>query len=111
MKKFLALLILAIILVNNSCIYKEIDKNLANAELLRVGMTKKQVLNVMGEPLQDQIDADENNWFYASEIRSLDGQYTRDECLVLVFENNKLLGFGKEFNAKRAFKEPVPQTE
>jgi hypothetical protein len=43
---------------------------------------------------------------YRNQVRCFDGQCTADECTVLVFENDVLIGWGAEFNAKRAFATP-----
>ncbi len=106
MKKILSLLVVISAVFLSGCAYKEININLANAQKLRRGMTKDQVLQVMGEPLKNQRHADENNWYYRNQVRCFDGQCTADECTVLVFENDVLIGWGAEFNAKRAFATP-----
>ena len=82
------------------CSFKEVRTNLENSQKLRVGMTKEQVLDIMGEPLRDLQFHEENVWYYFVRINWYDGLYTRDECMPLVFENDKLAGWGNEYKAR-----------
>ena len=82
------------------CSFKEINRNLDNSKKLRVGMNKEQVLKIMGEPLRDAAFHEENVWYYFVRINWYDGLYTRDECMPLVFVNDKLAGWGNEFKAR-----------
>ncbi len=82
------------------CSFKEINRNLDNSKKLRVGMNKEQVLSIMGEPLRDAAFHEENVWYYFVRINWYDGLYTRDECMPLVFVNDKLAGWGNEFKAR-----------
>ena len=75
-------------------------ENVENSKRLRVGMTKEQVLDIMGEPLRDAAFHEENVWYYFIRINWYDGLYTRDECMPLVFVNDKLAGWGNEFKAR-----------
>ena len=74
-----------------------IRRNTENSRNLRVGMTKAQVLEVMGEPIRDEKFSDPNTWFYYNEMVWGDGLITEDECLPLIFENGKLIGWGNDF--------------
>ena len=82
------------------CSFKEINRNLENSGKLRVGMTKEQVLDIMGEPLRDVYFHEENVWYYFVRINWYDCLYTRDECMPLVFVNDKLAGWGNEYKAR-----------
>lgn len=82
------------------CSTKEIRRNLDNSAKLRVGMTKEQVLDIMGEPLRDASFHEENVWYYFVRVNWYDGLCTRDECMPLVFVNNKLAGWGNEYKAR-----------
>ena len=73
--------------------------NFENSAKLRVGMTKEQVLAVMGKPL-DAVFSKPDIWYYYIETRWHDGQETIDECMPLVFVNDKLAGWGNEFKAR-----------
>ena len=74
-------------------------KNIENSKNLRVGMTKAQVLEVMGRPVEDEAYCKPDVWFYFVESVWMDGLTTRDECMPLVFENGKLAGWGNHFYA------------
>ncbi|MDD3118818.1 MAG: DUF3192 domain-containing protein [Victivallales bacterium] len=65
---------------------------------LRVGMTKNEVLNIMGEPIRGKQYCTPNIWFYYIETRwAWDFQSTRDECLPIVFQDGKIIGWGQEY--------------
>ncbi|MBQ9788832.1 MAG: DUF3192 domain-containing protein [Lentisphaeria bacterium] len=107
MKKILVLFAVLSVILSSGCVSRDINQNLANAQKLRCGMSKEQVLAVMGEPLKNQKLADDNNWYYRDQICSFDWQDTADECMILVFENDKLIGWGRDFNTRRKFTSPV----
>ena len=74
-------------------------RNIENSKKLRVGMTKSQVLNIMGRPVENELYSKPDVWFYHVETVWADGLDTRDECMPLVFENGKLAGWGNHFYA------------
>lgn len=92
------------------CSWSEARRNLDNARALRVGMTKEQVLAVMGEPIQDEIFTRPDVWFYFIEPVWVDGLTTEDECMPLVFENGKLIGWGNEYYARTRLMPKMPDT-
>ena len=95
MKKIMLLFFVAVIsLVFSGC---TAAKNIENSKKLRVGMTKTQVLNIMGRPLSDELYSKPDVWFYQVQTVWADGLDTRDECMPLVFENGKLVGWGNNF--------------
>ena len=78
------------------------------AKALRVGMTKSQVEEIMGKPVQESFSTPDL-WFYYVETVWLDGLITEDECMPLVFENGKLIGFGRKYyNEFRLYKKNLP---
>lgn len=82
----------------SSCGYFSQYSNRSNAESLRLGMTKEEVLKLMGEPLRNRHYHQPDIWFYYYETRwAWDCQSTRDECLPLVFKGGKLVGWGKDY--------------
>ncbi len=89
-----ALLLLA---AGSGCSMWTIRKNIENSRNLRVGMTKAEVLEVMGEPIRDEKFCEPDLWFYYIEMVWGDGLITEDECMPLVFENGKLIGWGNDF--------------
>ena len=72
-------------------------RNLENSKQLRTGMTKSQVLEIMGRPVEDEAFCKPDVWFYQVETIWADGLTTMDECMPLVFENGKLAGWGNTF--------------
>ena len=82
------------------CSWSEISRNIKNSEQLRVGMTKEQVLQIMGETLKNASFHEEDVWHYFIRVNWYDGLYTRDECMPLVFKDGKLIGWGTEFKAR-----------
>ena len=74
-----------------------VKKNTENSRNLRVGMTKAEVLEIMGEPIRDEKFCEPDMWFYYREMVWGDGLVTEDECLPLIFENGKLIGWGNNF--------------
>ena len=107
MKKILYFFAALSIVLLSGCVSREINRNLENAQKLRCGMSKTQVISIMGEPLKNQKYADDNNWYYRDQICSFDCQDTADECMILVFENDKLIGWGRDFNTRRKFTSPT----
>lgn len=77
--------------------FKTAKINVENSKKLRVGMTKHEVLAVMGEPLRDETFCKPDIWFYYFDTNWFDGFVTEDECFPLVFKDGKLLGWGNEF--------------
>lgn len=73
------------------------SRNIDNSKRLRVGMTKSEVLEVMGKPLADELFCKPDCWYYYIEPVWVDGLTTEDECMPLVFENGKLVGWGRGF--------------
>ena len=99
MKKLWLLGICAAVLAGCNSVnpYKVAESNVANAKQLRVGMTKAQVLKIMGEPVRNESFNQPDVWFYYFETNWLDGFVTEDECFPLLFKDGKLLGWGNSF--------------
>ena len=95
--KFFPLLIIVVMLCG--CSFKEVRTNLENSQKLRVGMTKDEVLAVMGEPLKDESYHRPDLWYYYFDCNWMDGLYTEEECFPLVFKEGKLVGWGNRFYA------------
>ena len=96
-KNVLLLTILTVITLSVSgCIFTDQYKNFENSAKLRVGMTREQVLSIMGKPLE-AVFAKPDVWYYYIETRWHDGQETIDECMPLVFKGGKLAGWGNDY--------------
>lgn len=75
----------------------EASRNIENSKKLRIGMTKSQVLEVMGEPLRNEVYNKPNVWYYYTHTLWHDCMRTKDECMPLIFKDGKLAGWGSEF--------------
>ena len=115
MKKNILLCAAAVVLtaVLSGCAFSEQARNFENSAKLRVGMTREQVLAIMGKPL-DAVFSKPDVWYYYIETRWHDGQETIDECMPLVFKKGKLAGWGNDYYKKeKLFKKQYdrPQIE
>jgi outer membrane protein assembly factor BamE (lipoprotein component of BamABCDE complex) len=90
----------AVCAIMTSCGYFSQYSNVEHSQKLRVGMTKQQVLKIMGEPLRNQKYNKPDVWYYYVETQWHDFLTTEDECMPLVFENGKLIGWGCEYYNK-----------
>ena len=100
MKKIIRLFsILLFTVILAGCSWKEINRNIENSRRLRVGMTKDEVLAVMGEPLKNESSHRPDLWYYYFDCNWMDGLYTEEECFPLVFKEGKLIGWGNKFYA------------
>lgn len=78
------------------------EKNNENLLKLEMGMSKEQVLQVMGKPdlneaYQSLYGKSVTIFFYYTQRKWSDGNTTKDECTPVVFEDGKLVGWGDEF--------------
>jgi hypothetical protein len=69
-----------------------------NESKLKLGMSKEEAIAALGEtPVEGEIYCSENILFFYEWPIWFDGSITADECLPLVFEDGKLIGWDKEF--------------
>ena len=73
--------------------------NMENAKRLRVGMTKAEVIAIMGEPVKESFSSPDR-WHYFVDPVWADGLTTEDECMPLIFEKGRLAGWGKRYDLK-----------
>ena len=88
-------------LLSCSCAHeKEIRRNQTNLAKIRKGMTRNQVLKIMGPPVKNQrFSPDDKVWFYYTKQAWMDGMVTRDECTPIRFDDGgRVLSWGKESN-------------
>ena len=102
-KKYLFILSALIILFSiTSCNSSVIATNNQNLHHLKKGMTKSEVLSIMGKPLENEVYNTANTWYYFTEVKWSDGYITRDECTPVFFKDGKLAGWGqKEYKKSR----------
>ncbi|OGV54107.1 MAG: hypothetical protein A2X45_06945 [Lentisphaerae bacterium GWF2_50_93] len=91
---FLSSFILGLMLLLVSC---ETTVNRDNAAKIKTGMTKDEVLAVMGEPIKGERYCMPDVFFYYTDCEWHDGMITRDECTPIVFEKGKVVGVGRAF--------------
>ena len=114
MKKFI--LLFAVVLMAAGCSinpFHVAKTNIENSKKLRVGMTKNEVLAIMGEPVKNETFNRPDIWFYYFNMNWGDGFITEDECFPLVFDNGKLAGWGNAYYTKARLenKDRVPNVD
>ena len=83
----------------SSCFYAEISRNEKNLAKIRKGMTKKQVLEIMGEPIKGESYCTDKVFFYYTRQSWMDGMVMRDECTPIAFDDfDRVIGWGPNFN-------------
>ncbi len=100
MKFFRLVLLLVLVSFFSGCGFSEANRNLQNSGALRIGMTKEEVLAVMGKPVQNETYTKPDLWYYYIRPNWIDGLATEDECMPLVFKDGKLIGWGNEYYAR-----------
>ena len=82
-----------------SCFYWEISRNEKNLARIRKGMTKKQVIEIMGEPIKGESYCTDKVFFYYTRQSWMDGMVMRDECTPIAFDEfDRVIGWGPNFN-------------
>ena len=81
-----------------SCGYFEAKENVGKLNRIRIGMSRAEVIQIMGEPPEGIFQKD-HLLFYYTHPKWYDGQVTSDECMPFVFDpaEDRLLGFGYEY--------------
>ena len=109
MKKIFLLLFagtLAVLL--SSCFYAEIERNQKNLAKIRKGMSRQEVLKIMGEPVKGEAYCTEKVLFYYTRQSWMDGMIMRDECTPIAFDDfDRVIGWGPDFNTG-LYDVPVP---
>ena len=84
-----------------ACGYYEAKENRSKMAQIRLGMTREQVTEIMGEPPRGTFQ-EKNVVFYYSDPKWYDGLVTRDECTPFVFDayDGRLIGSGYEYYNK-----------
>lgn len=111
MKYYLRPLLLLMILASSglfcSCTYFSQYDNQKKAANLRVGMTKADVIKVMGEPLRNEIYNKPDIWYYYIDTKWHDTYTTQDECMPLIFKQGKLVGWGQDYYNREYFNDKL----
>ena len=91
--------------------YQQAAGNLERSRQLRVGMTKAEVLKIMGDPVKEEFSTPDRWYYFIAPVWG-DGFTTEEECMPLIFEKGKLAGWGNKFYATwRASKELKPEAD
>jgi len=77
--------------------FVERNENNENIKKLKKGMTKEEVVKIMGNPLVDEKYNTPNIWFYYTDWDWADAARTEIECTPLVFEKGVLAGWGRVY--------------
>lgn len=80
--------------------YFEGEDTRAKMSKIRLGMTKQEVLDLMGEPLKDEKFNKPNVWFYYTNVRWGDTLTAREESAPVVFKEGRVIGWGNDFYQK-----------
>ncbi|HBM15013.1 MAG TPA: hypothetical protein DD381_01475 [Lentisphaeria bacterium] len=104
-KNLLILILLFFLLVLPSCSFLdkydpgfiERQQNFENIKNVKVGMTKKQVIAIMGSPILDEIYNKPDVWFYYTDWDWADCARTEEESTPVVFKNGVVIGIGRGF--------------
>ncbi len=114
MKNIVFMLIVAVMAAGCSVNpFKTARVNVENSKKLRIGMTKSEVLTIMGRPAENEAFHRPDVWFYYFNMNWGDGFVTEDECFPLVFEDGKLAGWGNAYYTRIRLekKNQVPSVE
>ena len=99
-KQFLLVTAALVTVVLSSCKstenYVNQWENRENATKLRVGMTKTEVIGIMGTPLEEKYNTTDVLYFYTHTVWH-DFQPTVDETFPVAFKNDRVIGFGPEY--------------
>ncbi|OGV55669.1 MAG: hypothetical protein A2017_03040 [Lentisphaerae bacterium GWF2_44_16] len=92
--------------------YWQAKSNSDKLNNLRLGMNKEQVIQVMGEPLKNQVYNKPNTWYYYTQIKWSDTIVSRDECTPIFFKGGVLVGWGEQYYKNKVeFRDPKDEDE
>lgn len=85
---------------------EKMDRNNKNLMSLEIGMSKNDVLEIMGMPtLNESYQSLKGQaitiFFYYTQRQLADGNVTKDETTPVVFRDGNLIGWGSEFYEDR----------
>jgi hypothetical protein len=100
----LAILIISIFFLSSCASYGpfQVNANRRNLDHLRVGMSKSEVLSVMGAPYQREVFPGQDNipvevLLYQTKFVGMAIPPSDEELTPIVFRNNQLIGWGRNF--------------
>ena len=95
-----------------SCFYAEIERNQKNLAKIRKGMSREEVLKIMGEPIKGEAYCTDKVLFYYTRQSWMDGMVMRDECTPIAFDEfDRVIGWGPNFNTGIYHQIPVEEPQ
>lgn len=100
-KTVITVFCLLLVSMLTSCGYFEAKENRKKMSHIRLGMTKTEVIKIMGQPPAGVFQSDKVVFYY-TDPKWYDGCVTRDECCPFVFAEfeDRLIGFGYDYYRK-----------
>jgi len=77
--------------------FVERQQNCENLPKIKVGMTKKQVISIMGVPLIEEEYNKPNVWYYYTDWDWADCARTEEESTPIVFGDGVVIGIGRVY--------------
>ena len=94
----LVLACVALAAMSASCGYFQAKEQRSKLADIRVGMSRDQVVEIAGEPLNKELYSTDNLWFYYTDPKWYDGMVTQDECTPFLFDDDGILqGWGHQY--------------
>lgn len=108
LKKLSFLAFFSLLLILSACTildrydpgFCERQQNFENLKKVQIGMTKKQVINIMGSPILTEEYNKPDLWFYYTDWDWADCARTEEESTPIVFKNGVVIGIGRVFYRK-----------
>jgi outer membrane protein assembly factor BamE (lipoprotein component of BamABCDE complex) len=94
MKKIVIVSIIGLFL--SGCELVEHAQNRENLNKIKIGMSMEEVKQIMGKPYRREAQDQTEWWLYPTDEKTIFSTES-DYHTPLVFENNKLIGWGKNF--------------
>ena len=84
--------------LSSSCGYFQAREQRAKLTDIRVGMSKEQVREIAGAPLEKELFGTDDLWYYYTDPKWYDGMVTQDECTPFLFDDDGILqGWGHDY--------------
>jgi hypothetical protein len=80
-----------------SCGYFQAREQRGKLADIRVGMSKEQVREIAGNPLEKELFGTDDLWYYYTDPKWYDGLVTQDECTPFVFVDERHGGWGHDY--------------
>jgi outer membrane protein assembly factor BamE (lipoprotein component of BamABCDE complex) len=102
----LVLVMLTLMLCGCMTLSMKMDRNNLNLSSLEMGMTREEVVTIMGRP--DLSEAYQSLagkpvivFYYYTLRKREDGRMTREECTPVIFDDDGVVGWGDEYYRRK----------